>query len=489
MRAVIGIDRKIKRAWLDVLLDHLAQSAGHEELRRLVDERLAEELPGAASHAKSVGISLKIWSGIPANRVPLRDRVIGLLPKISGQERVWLHWGMTSLAYPFFRDTAEVVGRLLTLQDDFTTAQVQERLLKKWGDRATTKEAAQKLLQTLVDWEVLRPTKAKGHFLGVARVSSASTALQLWLLESLLAAGPTQEVEAQQLLRLPEMFPFSLSIGLSDLRRQDGFQIHRQGIDMDMVSLRPITVATPAKPPKKTAKRKSKETPPTLFRDAPEERPQEQVPKPAAAREARVVTDRIEVPPARPGPILEPAAIEQAPEPIREEAPADLAGMRRARLVEGWERPDQVPFSAPINECLRLFREGQDLACIALGQETITAILRRVGQVKLGPRQAKAVDVRNQFAGLSASGALPLSLKTRLEQLWFQRLDYLEFVGTEANNRVRLESLAENHVGILIELVGLYLGFTLDRGEVCPDHPEYWSLGRKVGTAKAEAVV
>ena len=57
MRAVIGIDRKIKRAWLDVLLDHLAQTTDHEELRRFMDERLAEELPGAASRAKSVGIS------------------------------------------------------------------------------------------------------------------------------------------------------------------------------------------------------------------------------------------------------------------------------------------------------------------------------------------------------------------------------------------------------------------------------------------------
>src|SRR3954454_11134601 len=207
MRAVIGIDRKIKRAWLDVLLDHLAQTTDPEEVRRFVDERLAEELPGAASRAKSVGISLKIWSGIPANRVPLRDRAVALLPRISGQERVWLHWGMTSLAYPFFRDTAEVVGRLLTLQDDFTTAQVQERLLKKWGDRVTTQEAAQKLLNTLVDWEVLRPAKTKGKFLLVARMSTRCTALQLWLLECLLAASTAEEVEAQQLLRLPEMFP------------------------------------------------------------------------------------------------------------------------------------------------------------------------------------------------------------------------------------------------------------------------------------------
>ncbi len=46
---------------------------------------------------------------------------------------------MAALAYPFFRDLAEVVGRLLALQDDFTTLQVQARMLTAWGDRTTTR--------------------------------------------------------------------------------------------------------------------------------------------------------------------------------------------------------------------------------------------------------------------------------------------------------------------------------------------------------------
>ena len=324
MRAVIGIDRKIKRAWLDVLLDHLAQTTDPEELRRFMDERLAEELPGAASRAKSVGISLKIWSGIPANRVPLRDRAVALLPKISGQERVWLHWGMTSLAYPFFRDTAEVVGRLLTLQDDFTTAQVQERLLKKWGDRATTKEAAQKLLNTLVDWEVLRSTKTKGHFLLVARMSSPSTPLQLWLLESLLSASSAEEVEAQQLLRLPEMFPFTLSIGLSDLRRHDGFHLHRQGLDMDMVSVRPVKIETPAKPPKKKPAKKPQKVAPSLFQEPNGALAKTPVVPPIIQAVEQVPEPPVVTTPSVPEPIIVPPIVEAvaAAEPER---PSELA--------------------------------------------------------------------------------------------------------------------------------------------------------------------
>ncbi len=170
---------------------------------------------------------------------------MALLPRISGQERIWLHWGMTALAYPFFRDIAEVVGRLLALQDDFTTAQVQGRMLTTWGDRATSKEAAQKLITTLVDWEVLRSTKTKGHFLLARKMTTSIPDLQLWLLEALLGASAADEIEAQQLLRLPESFPFTFSVGVADLRKHEGFNIHRQGLDMDMVALRKVKLEPP----------------------------------------------------------------------------------------------------------------------------------------------------------------------------------------------------------------------------------------------------
>ena len=491
MRAVIGIDRKIKRAWLDVLLDHLAQTNDLEELRRFVDAHLAEELPGAASRAKSVGISLKIWSGIPANRLPLRDRAVALLPKISGQERVWLHWGMTSLAYPFFRDTAEVVGRLLTLQDDFTTSQVQERLLKKWGDRATTREAAQKVLNTLVDWEVLRSTNTKGHFLLVARISSTSTPLQLWLLESLLTASSAEEIEAQQLLRLPEMFPFTLSIGLSDLRRHDGFHLHRQGLDMDMVSVRPVKMTIPAKAPMKKPARKPKQLSPSLFRE-PSAKPKQAAAQPIVRQVVEIVTAPVEETPAKPEPIAAATIVQPVlaatPEPSQLETATNLVRTERLTIVSELNLPDGVPFSAPIGECVRLFHAGLDFACIALAHDTIDAILRLICRVKLSPKQAKCADIRSQFAGLTAIGVVPTPLKTRLEKLWYERVNYLELDTSAAFDRSALEEVASSHISVLVELVRLFLGHSSDQGRVLPDHPEYWNRGTKklsfkVGTA------
>jgi hypothetical protein len=179
---------------------------------------------------------------------------------------------MAALAYPFFRDLAEVVGRMLMLQDDISTIQVQSRLTATWGDRNTSKEAAQKLITSLVDWEVIRGTNAKGHFLLSRRTTTTVTDLQLWLLETMLSASASNEMEAGQLLRLPELFPFSFTVNMGDLRRHDGFNIHRQGLDMDMVVIRPVRVEPPkpqAKEKKSKKKQQKDQEQPTLFGKPP----------------------------------------------------------------------------------------------------------------------------------------------------------------------------------------------------------------------------
>ena len=115
------------------------------------------------------------------------------------------------------------------------------------GRPGTRADAVQKLITTLADWEVLRSTKKKGHFLLARKVTASIPELQLWLLEALMMASAADELEVQQLLRLPESFPFTISVGVADLRRHERFIIHRQGLNMDMVAIRAVTFETSPK--------------------------------------------------------------------------------------------------------------------------------------------------------------------------------------------------------------------------------------------------
>lgn len=468
MRKVVGIDRKIKRAWVDAVLDRLSQTTDQAELRTFLDEHLKEELPGKQSRAKSAGIILRIWSGVPPERVSLRDRAVAMLPRISGQERIWLHWGMTALAYPFFRDTAEVVGRLLALQDDFTTAQVQGRMLTTWGDRATSKEAAQKLITTLVDWEVLRSTKTKGHFLLARKMTASIPELQLWLLEALLAASESDEIEAQQLLRLPESFPFTISVGVADLRRHEGFNIHRQGLDMDMVALRKVKVEPPPKPATKPKKGK---TPKPVHGSLFDMEAEEAAPNNGKAKTAPGASTTEQRPA---DPLAERRRIEDS---IKNEVLRTLSDRAdRFLQVRGTVLVPDGPFAAPSVECAEQFRDGHYFGCIALTQAVLEAVIRHVWQVKLKKKPNKEGSFEKNLEALHKKKFISDERKTKLDQMWADRHSFHHLRPSVESDRQKLEETARNTLKLLNDLEQEFFGFTVQEGMIVPDHPEYWSI-------------
>lgn len=397
MRALVGISQKIRRAWLDAVLDRLATTTNETDLRAFLDEFLQADLPGPESRAKAAGIVLRIWSGIPPKRSALREQAVAMLPRIAGQERIWLHWGMTALAYPFFRDTAEVIGRLLALQDDFTTAQVQGRMLTTWGDRDTNKEAVQKLITSLVDWDVLRSTKTKGHFLLARKLTASAPELQIWLLEALLGASAADEVEAQQLLRLPEAFPFAIKVGVADLRAHERFNIHRQGLDMDMVALRELKHEQLQKPERRPRREKSPEG------------------------EGRSLFDNVTE-----------GAVSMGP---------------------GHEIVVDHPFAAPLAECDQLLREGHHFGCIALSYDLLEAVVLRVWQAEFKTGTGIAGDFQRNVDALHAKKVISDDWKTTLDRMWALRHScYLLRPEIEADQQ-QLAELARDGLRVLGELV------------------------------------
>ncbi len=470
MKTVVGISQKIKRAWVDAVLDRLVETTDERELRRFIDAELQSELPGKASRAKRVGMISSIWASIPRERMDLRDRAVEMLPRISGQERIWLHWGMTVMAYPFFRDVAEVVGRLLALQDDFTTAQVQARTYTSWGDRVTTKRAAKYLLNTLVDWGVLRSTKAKAHFLLARKMTASTPELELWLLEALLTASAVDEIEAQQLLRLPESFPFSISLGIADLRRNEAFNIHRQGLDLDMVAVCKAKLLQPQIPHKKPAK-KPLTSPRQMHRPieslrhlAPSEAEPAQTPSKASAS-ANVN-----------GKHHGEGDRRQIEDLIRHDMLLTLSA-RAARFldVRGIELTAEGPFAAATVECVGQFRDGHYLGCIALAHITLEAAVRRIWQVTLKRKPNHFGDFQKNVDALYDKRVLDGDWKKRLDQAWAGRSAIHDLHPWIEADQKRLEDMARQTLLLLNEFVREFFGFLVRDGLVIPDHPEFWS--------------
>jgi len=237
MAAVVGFDRKIKREWLDALADQVAQDQNAAKLRTYLHELLRSEHPGDDARGKTITVLMRIWVLVPEEHHAIRQQAFDLLKSIPASDRIWLHWGMCLLAYPLFRDITTGVGRLLKLQDDFTLAQLQRRLIDTWGERSTVVRATQRVVRSMVEWNTLADTEARGHFNAATPLTTKSKPLQLWLLRASHVAEDKEMIEAAQLLNLPPCFPFKFAVAKPDLRRSKDFTVHRQGLDMDMVTV------------------------------------------------------------------------------------------------------------------------------------------------------------------------------------------------------------------------------------------------------------
>jgi hypothetical protein len=451
--------------WLDALLDRLVEETDTGRLRKFLDGLLRKELPGKESRAKTAGILLRIWATVPERLHLLRSRAIDMLGEISGQDRIWLHWGMVVLAYPFFRDNAESIGRLLALQDDFTTAQVHGRIVPTWGDRTTTKKAANSVLGSMVDWEVLRAADKKGHFLLAKKIPPAPKALQLWLLETHLMAASADEIEAHQLLRLPESYPFTFNVGVGDLRKHPSFVVHRQGLDMEMVA---VHVSRP-----QPAGKKEKPLQPTLFDDMPE---QVSEGRPALARPKATVEPATPPTPAAPpeSPDLdgEQCQIEETLRQDDERTRSDRA--RRVLQVRGLSLVPFGPFAAASAECLDEFRDGHYLGCIALAQSVAEAIVRYVWQTHFRKKPNAAGSFEKNLDALDKKGFIPDDIKGKIDSIWTDRNDYHHLNPSIDRAGRSLEDIAREKLLLLREVEKHFFAFSISDGKLVPKNPEYW---------------
>ena len=236
MKQMIGFDRKLDLDWLDATVALCQESLDPGAVAGQLRQKLAYEIAGDEARRKTINVLLRIWVNVPEEIGRLHDEALQLAAKVSPEERLWLHWGMSLLAYPFFRDVAAVVGQLGRLQGTFTQAQAQRRMIENWGQRTTLQRAVRRILRTFVDWDVMRDTDVRGCYDVAPSRRTEDWTLALWLLDCALQANEAEQVPLRELGQLLYTFPFDLLPFIGRVRRSERFEVTHQGLDLEMVA-------------------------------------------------------------------------------------------------------------------------------------------------------------------------------------------------------------------------------------------------------------
>ncbi len=243
-KQTIGFDRQLALSWLDLTAGLAQQEFDQSQIRQKLLARLADEIFGAEACKKTTTVLTRIWVRVPAEHQALQTEALTLLPVVLPEERLWAHWGMSTLAYPFFYDVASIVGRLLRLQGEFELKQIRRRMRESWGQRTTLDRAIRRVLQTFVAWGVIQQTNSKeGRAYQISPIRQTdNSALAIWFIECVIQATrqATDQADRQlplaDLIQSPAVFPFDLAPHMVTLHRSARFEISRQGLDLEMVA-------------------------------------------------------------------------------------------------------------------------------------------------------------------------------------------------------------------------------------------------------------
>lgn len=236
----IGFDRELKLRWLDTTVDLVLQGLEEKDVITQLKTILEKDIPNRGARdakSKTITVLLHIWVKVPDIVKSLRDDAIKLLHQ-SDCNRLIFHWGLCLATYPFFAFVSETIGRLAKLQGNFSSIHIQRRAKEQYGDRETVSRAVNRIIQSLIDWRIIRETTERRIFEVEKPISVPNELLTAWLIEAVLISSSKKSASLKTIINSLALFPFKIELLSSKiLEKSERLDVFRHGLDDEIAVL------------------------------------------------------------------------------------------------------------------------------------------------------------------------------------------------------------------------------------------------------------
>ncbi len=233
----VGFNRNIKLEWLDATAAFCTETNDPVEIRTHLQPVLAQDRTGKDAIRKSIDILINIWFKSKELAPELHNQALNYFQTTQDpDDRLWLHYGLTMLYYPFFRQCVTAVGQLSRYGDAITNRAVIKRMVAEMGHLGSLERSSQRVVASLRDWGILMESEKRFVYqVQYQKLVASSLSLEAWLLACTLTAHPVQEMPFADLLHLPALFPFRFTITAHALRQIPIFEVQRQGLGLEII--------------------------------------------------------------------------------------------------------------------------------------------------------------------------------------------------------------------------------------------------------------
>lgn len=232
----LGFSRTILMDWLDVTASFSVEKVDPNEIRRRLAITISGTVNGVEAQRKTIDVLLGIWVKAGNIAPKIHQEALVLFPMLNTcEDRLWLHYGLTLVYYPIFRQCVVAIGQAGRTQELITRKLIKERLSGEYGHLGGLDRSVERIMASLTNWGALELTEQKKKYRIVTRKYHSSEDLQSWLLACALHAHPSDSIPFNDLISLPELYPFDFSIGVDALSDDERFAIQRQAGGLVMV--------------------------------------------------------------------------------------------------------------------------------------------------------------------------------------------------------------------------------------------------------------
>jgi hypothetical protein len=226
-------DRFIRFTWAE----HALEMAMKQEPPKDIQNWLIGQGLGKESSRRTGNILSHMWFKTTSTSEPLLTDALGLFPSLNLSEHLVLHWGMGIANFPVFRETAQVIGRLGLLQEEFTKEEIINRVLMKYSNQSTIQRAIERTIQTMFDWSVIQITPQRKYRQNITN-TVPSPKLAEWLFRAIMLGLPEKYWILQDLIGATEAFPFDLKSHTSALYTSTHMNIVRDSNGTEIIGIR-----------------------------------------------------------------------------------------------------------------------------------------------------------------------------------------------------------------------------------------------------------
>jgi len=233
MAATVGFLSAVKLTWMNRTAELVLEGKNPEEIRKELNEYLAFEIKSATRLRKTRDILMHTWVTSSDELAEIRKAALEAYNRTSSN-RCALHYCMLMSAYPVIADVCGLIGKLSTIQDEFTTAWLKENMYGAWGERETIAGSLKYILQSLRDFGVIVRQKRGTHRINTQHAESEDVVNVI--LMTILHLKERAYCEVSELSNSSQMFPFNYAVSLEWLHNSPQYVLNNYGGKMTVAN-------------------------------------------------------------------------------------------------------------------------------------------------------------------------------------------------------------------------------------------------------------